>query len=100
MESHKPMTVCFGVAVHSYNHAGLDSIDDVNKIRLSQLEQFFISYNKQRRKEFRVNGGEKGERQRRISSVAEPPEVVGCIMDGDLGSRQADIAAFQIDTQN
>ncbi len=46
-----------GVAVHSYNHAGLDSIGDVNEIRLfSQLEEFFISYNKQRGKEFRVTG--------------------------------------------
>jgi inorganic pyrophosphatase len=45
-----------GAAIHSYNHAGLDSIDDVNKIRLSQLEEFFISYNKQRGKKFRVTG--------------------------------------------
>jgi inorganic pyrophosphatase len=45
-----------GAAVHSYNHAGLDSIDDVSKTRLSQLEEFFISYNKQRGKEFRVTG--------------------------------------------
>jgi inorganic pyrophosphatase len=45
-----------GVAVHSYNHAGLESIDDVSKVRLSQLEEFFISYNKQRGKEFRVTG--------------------------------------------
>jgi len=45
-----------GAAIHSYDHADLDSIDDVNKTLLSQLEEFFISYNKQRGKKFRVTG--------------------------------------------
>jgi inorganic pyrophosphatase len=45
-----------GVAVHSYDHENLASIDDVGKIRLSQVEQFFISYNKQRGKKFKVTG--------------------------------------------
>src|SRR5437016_424143 len=45
-----------GVAVHSYNHENLDSISDVSKTLLEQLEQFFISYNKQRGKKFRVTG--------------------------------------------
>ena len=50
-----------GVAVHSYDHAGLNSIDDVSKALLSQLEEFFISYNKQRGKKFKVidTGGPK-----------------------------------------
>lgn len=37
-----------GVAVHSYNHQDLESINDVSKTLLSQAEEFFISYNKQR----------------------------------------------------
>ncbi|HUE01738.1 MAG TPA: inorganic diphosphatase [Bryobacteraceae bacterium] len=45
-----------GVAVHSYSHENLETIDDVNKTLLSQVEEFFISYNKQRGKKFRVTG--------------------------------------------
>jgi inorganic pyrophosphatase len=45
-----------GVAVHSYNHQDLSSIDDVNKSLLSQIEEFFVSYNKQRGKKFKVTG--------------------------------------------
>src|SRR6266853_235458 len=45
-----------GVAVHSYDHQDLDSISDVNKTLLDQLEAFFISYNKQRGKKFKVTG--------------------------------------------
>src|ERR1041385_92388 len=37
-----------GVAIHSYDHEDLESIDEVNKSLLDQLEAFFISYNKQR----------------------------------------------------
>jgi inorganic pyrophosphatase len=44
------------VAIHSYNHQDLSSIDDVNKSLLSQIEEFFISYNKQRGKKFKVTG--------------------------------------------
>jgi inorganic pyrophosphatase len=43
-----------GVAVHSYQHEDLKSVDDVSKTLLSQLEEFFISYNKQRGKKFKV----------------------------------------------
>ncbi|HLG98137.1 MAG TPA: inorganic diphosphatase [Bryobacteraceae bacterium] len=43
-----------GVAIHSYNHEDLESIDDVSKTILDQLEAFFISYNKQRGKKFKV----------------------------------------------
>jgi inorganic pyrophosphatase len=45
-----------GVAIHSYNHEGIATIDDVSKTLLSQIEEFFISYNKQRGKKFRVTG--------------------------------------------
>jgi inorganic pyrophosphatase len=45
-----------GVASHSYAHEGLTTIDDLNKTLLSQLEEFFISYNRQRGKKFRITG--------------------------------------------
>jgi len=45
-----------GVAIHSYNHAGLHDIDDVNKTLLKQVEAFFVSYNAQRGKKFKVTG--------------------------------------------
>jgi len=45
-----------GVAIHSYDHEDITTIDDVSKTLLSQLEEFFVSYNKQRGKKFRVTG--------------------------------------------
>lgn len=45
-----------GVAVHSYQHEDIETIEDVNKTLLSQVEEFFISYNKQRGKKFKVTG--------------------------------------------
>jgi inorganic pyrophosphatase len=45
-----------GVAVHSYQHEDLHSIDDVSKTLLSQVEEFFVSYNKQRDKKFKIEG--------------------------------------------
>jgi inorganic pyrophosphatase len=45
-----------GVAIHSYDHEDLTNIDQVSKTLLSQLEEFFVSYNKQRGKKFRVTG--------------------------------------------
>jgi inorganic pyrophosphatase len=45
-----------GVAVHSYDHEGIESIGDVSKTFLSQVEAFFVSYNKQRGKEFKIAG--------------------------------------------
>ncbi len=45
-----------GVAVHSYDHQDLESIGDVNQTLLDQLEAFFVSYNKQRGKKFKVTG--------------------------------------------
>jgi inorganic pyrophosphatase len=43
-----------GAAVHSYEHENLRAIADVSKTLLSQVEEFFISYNKQRGKKFRI----------------------------------------------
>src|SRR6478672_8938286 len=43
-----------GVSVHSYQHEDITSIDDVSKTLLSQVEEFFISYNRQRGKQFKV----------------------------------------------
>lgn len=43
-----------GVAVHSYNHEDLKTISDVSKTLLDQVEEFFVSYNKQRGKKFRI----------------------------------------------
>ena len=45
-----------GVAVHSYDHEGLETVNDVSKTLLDQVEAFFVSYNKQRGKKFKVMG--------------------------------------------
>lgn len=45
-----------GVAIHSYQHENLKSIDDISKTLLGQVEEFFVSYNKQRGKKFKVTG--------------------------------------------
>ncbi len=45
-----------GVAIHSYDHEDLKSINQVSKTLLDQVEEFFISYNKQRGKKFKVTG--------------------------------------------
>jgi inorganic pyrophosphatase len=49
------------VAVHSYDHEKIESIDQVSKTLLSQIEEFFVSYNRQRGKRFRITatGGPK-----------------------------------------
>jgi inorganic pyrophosphatase len=45
-----------GVAVHSYQHEGLNNIKDVSQTLLDQVEAFFVSYNKQRGKKFKIAG--------------------------------------------
>jgi inorganic pyrophosphatase len=45
-----------GVTVHSYEHEDVDSIDQLRPTLLKQVEEFFVSYNKQRGKEFKVTG--------------------------------------------
>lgn len=46
----------FGVAIHSYNHETVESVKDVNKSVLAQIEEFFVAYNKSRGKKFNVTG--------------------------------------------
>jgi inorganic pyrophosphatase len=50
-----------GVSVHSYDHEHLKTIKDVSKTLLDQVEEFFVSYNKQRGKKFKITetGGPK-----------------------------------------
>ena len=50
-----------GVAIHSYNHEGLAAIGDLSKTLLDQVEAFFVSYNEQRGKKFKIKdiGGPK-----------------------------------------
>lgn len=43
-------------AVHSYSHENITTIQDVNKSILDQVEEFFVSYNKSRKKVFKVTG--------------------------------------------
>ena len=45
-----------GVSVHSYSHQRLDSLNEIDKALLDQVEEFFISYNKSRGKKFKVKG--------------------------------------------
>jgi len=45
-----------GVAVHSYDHEDMETIEDLGKTFLDQLEAFFVSYNEQRGKKFKVTG--------------------------------------------
>ncbi len=45
-----------GVAIHSYDHMDLNSIGQVSKTLLNQVEEFFVSYNKQRGKKFKITG--------------------------------------------
>lgn len=45
-----------GVAIHSYAHERLQSLKDISPTLLSQVEEFFVSYNKQRKKTFKITG--------------------------------------------
>jgi inorganic pyrophosphatase len=44
------------VAVHSYSHEQMQPISDLDINMLAQVQEFFISYNKQRGKKFKVTG--------------------------------------------
>jgi inorganic pyrophosphatase len=50
-----------GVAVHSYARAHLTSVKEISSHLLRQVEEFFVSYNKQRKKIFKIRdiGGPK-----------------------------------------
>jgi inorganic pyrophosphatase len=45
-----------GVSIHSYSHENVTSIKEISDSVLTQLEEFFISYNKLHGKKFKVNG--------------------------------------------
>jgi inorganic pyrophosphatase len=45
-----------GVAIHSYDHEDLTTIEDISKTLLDQVEAFFVSYNQQRGKKFKITG--------------------------------------------
>jgi inorganic pyrophosphatase len=45
-----------GVAIHSYDHEDLETIDDVSKTLLDQLEAFFISYKQTARQKVQGDG--------------------------------------------
>jgi hypothetical protein len=44
------------VSAHSFQHEDIEAIENLSKALLSQLEEFLISYNKQRGKKFKING--------------------------------------------
>lgn len=50
-----------GVAVHSHTHGQLKTVRDISSVLLSQVEEFFVSYNKQRKRTFQIKevGGPK-----------------------------------------
>jgi len=56
-----------GVAVHSYDHEKLKTINDVSKTLLAQVEVFFVSYNKQRGKVFGIVGNREAEKGHQVS---------------------------------
>jgi inorganic pyrophosphatase len=59
-----------GVAMHSYDHEQSESINDLGKTFLAQIEAFFVNYNKQRGKKFKVTG------------IGGPRKAVECIRTG------------------
>lgn len=70
-----------GVAIHSYNHEDLESISDVSKTLLSQLEGFFVAYNKQRGKKFEITG------------TGGPKKAITFLQDGIRNHRKGKKAA-------
>lgn len=50
-----------GVAIHSHTHGQLKTVRNISPVLLSQVEEFFVSYNKQRKKAFQIKevGGPK-----------------------------------------
>ena len=66
-----------GVAVHSYDHEDQQSIKDVSKTLLDQVEEFFVSYNKQRGKKFK------------ITSTGGPKKALGLLKAGIKAHKNA-----------
>jgi inorganic pyrophosphatase len=67
-----------GVAIHSYDHEDLETIDDVSTTLMSQMEAFFVSYNKQRGKKFKILG------------TSGPRRAIKCIKDGMQAHKHRD----------
>jgi len=44
------------VAAHSHDHSDLHSITDMNDNAIEEIEQFFVNYNRERGKQFKVLG--------------------------------------------
>jgi inorganic pyrophosphatase len=61
------------VAVHSYQHENISSIDQLNPSIVGQLEQFFVSYNKLRGKKFKLKN--QGGPKRAMTIVGEGIEA-------------------------
>jgi inorganic pyrophosphatase len=59
-----------GVAIHSYDHGQVGSINELNKTFLSQLEAFFVNYNRERGRKFRISG------------TGGPRKAVECVRHG------------------
>jgi inorganic pyrophosphatase len=59
-----------GVAVHSYSHEHITSINKINKSLLDQVQEFFISYNKSRGKKFKVTARKGPKRAAEILEAA------------------------------
>ena len=57
-EDKKTETNCrlIAVSIHSYSHENVKSLKQVNPAILTQVEEFFISYNKLHGKRFKVTG--------------------------------------------
>src|ERR1700684_4354384 len=65
-----------GVAVHSYEHENVRTMEDVSKTLLAQEEAFFVSYNKQRGKKFK------------ITNVAGPKRAMRFLKSGILAHQK------------
>lgn len=66
-----------GVAAHSYEHEQRRSVRDLSKTFLKQMEEFFITYNRQRGKKFRITG------------TGGPGKAAQCVRDGMRKYRKA-----------
>jgi len=66
-----------GVAVHSYDHVHLNSIKEIGSDLLDQVEEFFVSYNKQRNKKFKIKG------------IGGPKKAVKFLKDGSKAYKKA-----------
>ncbi|MBV9610010.1 MAG: inorganic diphosphatase [Acidobacteria bacterium] len=51
-----------GVAANSRDHSDLQNLDDVNKNTIKEIEKFFVNYNEEKGKKFKVLG-QKGPQQ-------------------------------------